>query len=212
MSQNILPPTLPELVLIAANFDDQIFEKIGESIKRRQSTDFKKSEIEKIVAGTSSSVDDLQYFLALLSFLYAQMDAVQENEIDEQIKELLQTKGELDADKVERLTVKLSELLKFRDIHTAMENKLRLTRGFGPFVVGVSSFVDRRTDFNKDDDGKLTGKIDGEILVVQLGIATDSAKESERRIIVNLDEDAISLLREALDEIDEKLKILKKHS
>lgn len=207
--QSIMPPTsLGAIIARADSFGDDLFDALDELVSKPTSTEPSDRDIEKVAAEAEVSEDELRYFLSFLTFLYVQTEDTRENELQPQLSEFLREHGDLKD--TERLTAQLKRLLSHRDAQIVAAKKARLSQGFLPNLVKASSFVDIRSDFERSKDGKLTGNVSTSIPVIQLALHTNSSRDFERDIVLQLDEKGMETIQEALNEINEKLKILSK--
>lgn len=213
VQRNIAPPSLPALLAAMADFDDAVFDRIANELEKPSSTNLAQDQFDKLANDVDQSEINIRLLMSLLSYLYGQTSGLTTAELKEALADYLSKSVSDDVmPKVERLADKLAHLLSFRSAYEASEKKQRLSRGSLPFVLASSSFVDLRTDFCRNDEGELTGEIADPIPVIQLMIGTDSRVEHEQNLVLQLDPDALNLLRSTLDEIQEKLTILGRHT
>ncbi len=205
---NFMPPSLGAVISIADGFSDAAYDQIADLVQKPKSTDPKESDLQAVCAATSIDPTDLRYVLSFLSFLYQQTDGTTDEELRTEVSEFLSEYGQLTDPS--RLADKLAHLLKFKAVYHAANKLERMTKGFLPFLMDASSFVDMRSDFDRDNDGNLTGKTLGTIPIIQLQLSTDSPKAYERDFIVQLDEAGLETLETTLKDIRAKLGILTK--
>ncbi|MCW2306751.1 hypothetical protein [Rhodobium gokarnense] len=207
--QRIMPPSLTEIIGAASGFDDELFELLDALVSKPTSTEPSETDIEAVAAQSDVPKDELEYFLSFLSFLYAQTSGTSQDELRPKLLEFLGEHGDLE--NPDRLAEKLLRLLSHRETQAAAAKKARLSLGFLPNLTGVASFVDLRSDFERDTNGKLTGRIMSSIPVIQIFLKTNSIRDCEREIVLQVDENNIDLIQETLDDVREKLRILCKN-
>ena len=206
VSHNITPPSLSRILDIAANFDDTVFVKLEELLKDPATIDPSDSDFSRLSQETRVPDDDLRYFMSLITFLYSKLDQSDPQKTVPILKDFIAESSDLED--ASSLAKKMGGLLQYRDAYDAAIKHARLSQGFLPFVLEASSFVDLRTDFERDSNNKLTGNANSRIPVVQLMLRTDSLKENERHIVLQLDKSGVELLQAAIDEINHKIRIL----
>ncbi len=208
VQRNIAPPSLAGLLHTVAKFDDSVFERIASELAKPTSTNLSDEQYQRLCSDSDVEEADLRLFISFISFLYSQTEGL-EGDVTSPLRDFLL--GSVDDDlksEIDRLSINISRLLNYRTSFESSEKRTRLTRGFLPFVIDSSSFVDLRTDFIRDRNGKLTGDIEKPVVIVQLMLTTDSLKEQERQTILQLDQDAVHQLQSTLNEILEKIRIL----
>lgn len=204
--QSIMPPTLDTIIAMAADFSDDVYQLLEGLVKKPNSIDPSDADITAVSRDANIPEDDLRYFLSFLSFLYVQTSDTAEDELETTLAEFLTEHGENVS--VDRVAKKLVALLSYRDIQTNAAKRARLVEGFLPNLLEISSFVDVRKDFERDDEGNLSGKLGFSIPVIQLRLRTNSSRQDEREFVLQLDEKAIKRFEEAFVEIRTKIRIL----
>jgi hypothetical protein len=204
--RTIQPPSLPVLLNVASEFDDSVFEAIGSILASPSSVDLSDSGFSELSSTTGVSEENLRYFMSFVSFLFTQVENVDRSDVRPMLEDFLNGVSELDD--ISRLASKFEELLQHRSAYDQAAKQARLTRGFLPFLLEASSFVDRRNDFERNSDNKLTGATVAEISIVQLMLTTDARNEAEKHIVVQLDKAGLEILENAISEIKQKIEIL----
>lgn len=204
----IMPPTLDTIIETAAAFGEDVFKSIDELIQKPTWTDPSDADLSELSNASNVPEDDLRYFLSLLIFLFAKTEDIPDEELQSNLVTFITENSKVQD--AEQLASKLSALLAHRGVRDAAAKRARLRNGLLPNIVGLVNYVDVRNDFKRDDAGNLTGELDDPIVIVQLGIQTDSSKPQERELILQLDERSLELLEECLDETRQKLNILSK--
>lgn len=204
--KSIVPPSLGAIISIVSSFDQPTLSVLEQLISGPSSTDPDDSELDRVAAQTGVSQSDLRYFLSFLAFLFAQTEDTPPQELEHALTAFLAEHGNgIDAP---ALAQKLLVLLKHREVQRAAAKRRRLAEGFLPNLVEVSHFVDLRSDFERDANGELTGRVLDRIPVIQLAIRTNSIRDWESSLVLQLDAEAVDELQSALSEIQTKLQIL----
>lgn len=204
--KSIVPPSLGAIIAMASGFDEATYNQIEHLISRPTSTDPDDAEIDRVSSETGVSQSDLRYFLSFLSFLFAQTEDTPPDELKETLSSFLNEHGNgVDAS---NLADRFLGLLKHREVQRAAAKRRRLEEGFLPNLVDVAHFVDLRSDFERDADGILTGRVLHRIPVIQLALRTNSIRDWESSLVLQLDLEAVDELEAALSEIKAKLEIL----
>lgn len=203
---NLTPPSLSRIVSTVAKFDDEVFKLVAELISGPTSTDLSEEDLSRLSRRTGVSEEDLGYFLSLISFLFVQTDGVEKQERLSAIGNFVEDVSEIDDPG--SLANKLATLIENREAYDAAVKQNRLSRGFLPYLLEASSFVDLRTDFERDSKGELTGRKNSSIPVVQLMLVTDAFDESDRHVILQLDKSSIKKLKKAIQDVEVKIEIL----
>jgi hypothetical protein len=195
------------IISTAASFDEKTYKLLEQLVAQPASTDPEDSEIERISSATGVSQSDLRYFLSFLSFLFAQTEDTPPDELKDDLASFINEHG----NGVDAATVaeRLAQLLVHRDVQLAAAKRRRLSEGFLPNLLEVAHFVDLRSDFERNANCELTGKVIERIPVIQLSIRTNSMRDHESGLVLQLDADAIDQLQSALDEIKMKIEILR---
>nr|WP_319516579.1 hypothetical protein [uncultured Cohaesibacter sp.] len=209
VTQTIVPPTLSKIISIADSFDEKVYARLAELIQLPTSTDPTDEVIESFCADTKVDEVELRYFLSFLAFLIAQTADANVSDLKTTIVPFLQENGEISEERVDILSDNLIKLLYFREIQFAAAKKERLRRGFLPNIIGISSFVDIRSDFKNYENGELTGEIVGEIYTIQLSIKTNSITDGEKAIVVQVQDEDLDKIEKDIARIRKKIQILK---
>ncbi|MDJ0995624.1 MAG: hypothetical protein QNI90_18740 [Dinoroseobacter sp.] len=204
--QGIMPPTLDNIIETAAGFDDRTFALINELVQRPTSTDPSDADVSELSKASDVSEDDIRYFLSFLDFLFARTADIEPSDLDGTLVSFLEENGSLDDPT--QLATRLANLLQHREIQDAATKQARLRDGLLPNITSLANFVDLRSDFKRDDNGELTGELGEAVTIIQLGIQTNSARENQRQLILQLDERTLGRLEDCISEIRKKLKIL----
>ncbi len=204
--QGIMPPSLDTILAAAANYEAGVIKEIDKQLQRSSSTDPSDNELAVLSSATGVDEDELRYFLSFIAFLYLQTSDLADEEVLPTLVAFLEEN--IDSDEVGPLAEKLHSLLSHRDVQGNATKRARLRDGLLPNITGLANFVDLRSDFERDDSGDLTGRLGESVTIVQLGIRTNSAKQNERELLLQLDEKSLDKLQETIDEIRKKLSIL----
>lgn len=208
VARKISAPSLQDLLRTAIGFNEGIFRELEKVLKSETSLDPADPMLEGLAESFGIDVNNLRYFVAFVLYLYDQLDGVKYDDIHPTIVGLL-SENEIE-DESGAFADHLTSLLNFRKQHENALKRDRLTKGYLPFLVGTSSFVDRRADFERNDKKELTGNINGYVTVAQLMLLTDSTSETERSFVVQLDRNATERLAETLREIIMKMDIIER--
>lgn len=209
VQRNIAPPSLPGLLHIVAEFEDSTFDRIATEISKPTSTTLTDEQFVRLSRETNVDEDDLRLFISFVTFLYEQTEGIEAGQLEDALLQFFEDAvGDDLQSKVQFLAKNISSLLSYREAFDAAEKRLRLTRGFLPFVLSSSSFVDLRPDFERGEDGKVRRVVSDPVKIVQLLIKTNSKRESESEITLQLDLPAVKQLQETLAEIVDKIEIL----
>lgn len=206
VAQKIAAPSLTNLLRTVIEFDDGVFSKIELLLQNATPLASAELELEEIASEFDLGVDDLRYFVAFVTYLYSELDGLDKRDVRSTIVEYL-TEQEIE-DPDGGFAEKITNLLGYRQQHEQGLKRDRLTKGFLPFLVGTSSFVDRRADFFRNDNDELTGLVNSYVTVAQLMLFTDASNEADRTFIVQLDRNATEKLIKTLQEVLEKITIV----
>jgi hypothetical protein len=204
--QGIMPPTLDAIVTTASNLDDNAYDVLNKLVNQPSSTYPSDAELARAAKEAGVSEDEFRYFLSFLTFLYAQTSDIPAERLGETLRSFLTEQANIE--NVDRVVEKLLMLLTHREAHDSAVKRARLAEGLLPNLLDLGNYVDLRNDFERDDEGNLTGNMGTPIPIIQLGIKTNSSKQCERDIVLQLDEKALERLQICIDEIKEKLRIL----
>ncbi len=209
-SRKIAPPSLVEMLQTASEFEKNVFDSIAQVLSKPTSTNLTEEDVSKLVLETSIEENDIRYFISFVAFLYSELESASADEVRPMLESFLKEKGELDSDTANSLAKSIHKLLMYRREYDAEAKRQRLTRGFLPFLLGVYSFVDLRSSFDRNSDNTLSGTINSDIAIVQFLMRTDSNRDQDRDILIQLDASGLELLQKAIDEAKEKIDILEK--
>ena len=205
--KSIVPPSLGAIISTAADYDEKTYEFLEQLVAQPASTDPEDYELERVSSVTGVPQTELRYFLSFLSFLFAQTEDTPPDELKDHLARFLSEHGNgVDAS---ALAEKLAGLLVHRDVQLAAAKRRRLSDGFLPNLLEVEHFVDLRSDFERNANGELTGKVLERLPVIQLFIRTNSMRDHESGLVLQLDANAIDQIQSALDEIKIKIEILR---
>jgi hypothetical protein len=206
--KSIMPPSLGAIIATADGFTETTYSLIEQLISKPTSTDPEDSELERVSKQTAVPQSELRYFLSFLSYLFAQTEDTPHGELIDSLTAFLNEHS--DVVEAQSLAQKLARLLAHRDVQLAAAKRRRLADGFLPNLLEVAHFVDLRSDFERSSDGELTGKVLDRIPVIQLSIRTNSMRDSESGLVLQLDVEAIEQIQASLNEIKAKLEILRR--
>jgi hypothetical protein len=211
---SILPPnSLGELLRSIVDMSPAEFEVLNTAVTGSRSFSLRKDEIEKLRNQLPpAAANNLTFLLTALSFLYShiarQLEAgmTYTDAIDATVAELDQ-QAKWDAkrkDAIERFSILFRP-----QTHQRLRKIQRLQSGFLPNALGFASFVDLRPDFGDKTDAL---QLQGYLPIVQFRITTDSAVADEKTFVFQLNEEALTDLRKAVERAEAKLSTLKDNS
>jgi hypothetical protein len=204
--KNIVPPSLPELLARVAQWPDDAISDLELLISGINSTDPTSAEIVRFCDSHRIDEVDVRYLLSFISFLYDQLERENPDEI---VRRLTSFFGEtIKVSEPDELARLIQRFLSYKQQHDQSVKRARLKRGFGPYLVDVGSFVDIRPDFVRDEDGNLTGDIQGNVNSIQLMLEANTSSDDEIRFVVQLDEPMLERLAKVIAEIQQKLAII----
>jgi hypothetical protein len=178
--------------------------------KIRGSFSLPEEELERLQGQILTAGANLPYLLSALNFLYSNILGFESARVPflEVINAIM---DELDkevnwGEKKESVRDRLAMLLEKRDVHERFRKVQRLQSGFIPNALSFSTFVDLRPDFGEGME------IKGYLPMIQFRISTDAPSREDKRVVLQMTEDALADLREALDRAEKKLHALKNQS
>ena len=203
------PATLGEAIRPLIGFSVADFGTLLTAVSGPRSFSLSKDELETLRNQLSIASTSLTYLLGALSFLYAHVartvdsgvafsDAIRAltDELDEQ------TSWE---EKKDEVRDRLTAILQNKENHQRFRKIQRLQSGFIPNAVGFATFVDLRPDFGEGEELGLKGYLP----VIQFRVTTDSSSPEGKRLVFQLNEDALVELKKVIDRAEAKLKTLK---
>ena len=208
VARKISAPSLQDLLRNSIDFPEGLFHELEQLLQSERSLDPSEPKLDGLAEQFGVDANNLRYFAAFVIYLYAQLEGLKPEDIRPTIIELL-SENEID-DPEGVFADRLSSILSFRQQHDSATKRDRLTKGFLPFLVGTSSFVDRRADFDRNEEKELTGIINGYVTIAQLMLFTDAMNEAERTFVVQLDRNATEQLAKTLQEIIAKMDIVER--
>lgn len=206
----ITPPTsIGEALSPLISLSQQEFSDLLEAVSGPRSFSLPKEQVERLQKHLGFAGSTLPYLLAVLSFIYNQVDSVVEDgkPYDEAVEALIQEiSGKQPwADAGPAAAERLKLMLRSSDVRRRLRKTQRLRSGFLPNGVGFSSFVDLRPDFGEGDALSLNGAIE----VIQFRVTTDAEGPPFDRMVFQLTEETLRELKKAVDRATEKLALLK---
>jgi hypothetical protein len=205
----LFPPlSLKEVLEKLGSFSDQEFEQFFSETLTLAAFDNSQERCEIVARKIGKDPGLFGYIFGALDFLYREVrrKAKDEKTLRLLVDELVNSfeLGTGDKTDVKRLTERLVKLLSYNQNAERRDKIGRLKRGFLPNAVGFSSFVDLRPSVGTDRT-----KIDEFVPLVQFRITTESEDEEESWVF-QLDERALDKLREAIDDVQKKLEVIKR--
>jgi hypothetical protein len=205
----ILPPSsLGEAVRPIGSLSDVEFAEIVKVISGPRGFYPTKEQFADLEKSSPNLVINLGFMLAALSYLTSQAERFEQagKSFDSILSSVI---DELDQDakwedKKEVASRRLKEIFDKREAFKRFKKLNRLQTGFLPNAVGFSTFVDIRPDFDLKPR-----KVAGLLPLIQMRITTDASAVAQREMIFQVSEDALKLLKDAIDDIEEKLRALK---
>jgi hypothetical protein len=147
-----------------------------------------------------------------LGFLYRNIQDLAERDplaLEQKIDEMLvdlDLNEQVSPEMFSLLSTRLKRVLRFADNHERFLKVSRLEAGFMPRLVASSSFVDLRPSFDADRSA-----IECLVPLVQINLQTDSQRDDEANLILQLDLQGVEILRRLIEDIDAKVRVLKSH-
>jgi hypothetical protein len=203
----LFPPlSLKEMLEELGSFSDEEFEQFLAETLTLAAFDSSQERCETVARRIGRDPGLFGYLFGALDFLYREVrrKAKDEKTLRLLIDELLNSLEFGTGDKTVRLTERLVKLLSYNQNAERRDKIGRLKRGFLPNAVGFSSFVDLRPNVDTDRT-----KIDDFVPLVQFRITTDTEDE-EGSWVFQLDERALDKLRQAIDDVQKKLQVIKR--
>ena len=204
------PESLAEALAPIGLLPDEEFKELLEAVSGPRSFSLSKEQLETLKKKIPETSAILQFTLGALAYLYLQITRVVDDQMSQRavVEKLV---DDFDAagkwTNIKSLMVdRLSALLAKQDNHQRFRKIQRLQTGFIPNATGFSSFVDLRPDY---DDGDVPKEIKGFVPIIQLRIATDSDDLNWRRLVVQMDEEALAELKKTISRLESKLDALK---
>lgn len=187
--------------------DEAAFENFATQVTGPASFEIEEDQLDKLAENCGWPVEQIQYLLAALSFLYDRLESVSTQEIsrNEQTRQIL-VELELFEDeehKLEELTQRLWKLLQHNDSHEVHKKVRRLQDGFTPISQNFHSFVDLRPSISPDRKS-----VEGFVTIIQLNIKTSVNEGPEAEYTLHLNKAALAKLKLTIDDIDKKIQLI----
>jgi len=207
----ITPPTsIGDALSPLISLSEQEFTDLLQAVSGPRSFSLSKDEVERLQRQLGFAGSTLSYLLAVLSFIYNQVDSVVEDgkPYDEAIEALIQEiSGKQPwAGAGPAAAERLKLMLRSSDARRRLRKTQRLRSGFLPNAVGFSSFVDLRPDFGGDGDAL---SLNGAVEIIQFRVTTDAEGPPFDRMVFQLTEETLRELKKAVDRANDKLALLK---
>ena len=209
-STRLFPPlSVKEVLEEFGSFSDPEFELFLSETLTLAAFDSSPERCETVAKKIDKDPGLLGYIFGALDFLYREVrrKAKDELTLTRLIDELLSALEIESSDKtdVKKLKERLVRLLSYNQSAERRDKVGRLARGFLPNAIGFSSFVDLRPNL---DAGRT--KVDEFIPLVQFRIRTESDDDEEESWVFQLDERALDKLSEAIEDVRNKLRVIKR--
>jgi hypothetical protein len=170
-----------------------------------------KEDLEGLRNQIPSHAANVTFFVAALSFVYSHIARLIEAGMSYS-DAVASTVAELEKEATwgDRKAVVQGRFLKLfsPEIHQRARKLQRLQSGFIPNAIGFSTLVDLRPDFGEGPDLVLNGYLP----VIQFRVTTDSNNPPDKRLVFQVNENALGEMRKALERAEQKLATLKRQS
>jgi hypothetical protein len=199
------PSSLGEAVVPVAALTDADFEVLLSATSTQRSFSLNNAQIEALKKQVPVLENNLTYVLSSLSFLYSKIEGVRStsHDMQEVVAALLDELDLPDEPEVtEVLSHRLALLLQENLTYSSFRKVQRLRTGLLPNAKSFRTMLDLRPDFGDKKD-ELEYK--GLVKIIQFRVVTDSHDPSQREIVFQLDEDALTELLNTVERLKNKL-------
>jgi hypothetical protein len=215
VAPRLFPPvSMSDILTEIAQLTDAQAHIIEAEMKAPQAFSSDSNRWDRIAVATEIDRDSVEYLFSFLAFLNTELDrkagdeSVRSQLIDSLLSDAVVEPTDNESPEEVALAIpKLKDRLLQLAAHSegaAFHRKaLRLRKGFLRNAKSFSSFVDLRPVIDKDRQ-----RIEGFVTMVQLQITTDR-DEGAQPIVVQLDEEALAKMFEAIVDAQKKLSLLK---
>ncbi|GEM_PF-6581810 len=211
MRNSLLPKnSLAGILTLLAGLNDEQFSAIKQAVGGARSFEIGPGLVSRLGDETGLSVATISQLTSAFGFLYRHVQDLIERDqaaFEQQVEKFvsdLDLSTYLEPDELASLLSRLRGVLRYAENHERFLKVSRLEGGFLPRLVSASSFVDLRPSF----DANRT-MIECLVPLVQVNFRTDSQRDDEANLVLQLDLQGLEILRRLIEDVDAKVKVLK---
>ncbi|MER9842379.1 hypothetical protein NKJ59_14160 [Mesorhizobium australicum] len=196
-----------------ASFNDQRFDRFQQATSSDRRFLLARNAIRSLSNDLGMDEQSLTLLLSALSFLQENLQELNSTHEFENSKrgllDFLSTRTKLiDEETIEKIKDRLATILVYSERFPFYLKNNKISRGFLPNLVSISTFVDMRANFLDSSDDYSLGEIGGFVPVIQCRIKLDSDTDSTE-MVFQMSEDSIDDMINALSRAKKKSSALR---